>query len=1099
MNKIFRVKFDAVKNISTVMSELAIGAALCGAVIAAPSAMASIVSADIPYQTYRDFAENRGEFTPGSLSIPVYDKAGKVRGYLDKAPMPDFSGVYSRSVGVATLISPQYVTSVKHNGGYQNVIFADGQASYQLVDRNEQPSRDFHVPRLSKLVTEVAPELVTDAGMGARVYMDSRRFPVFYRMGSGDQYVMNSPGKINDRGQMTHIDSAYDILTGGVVSTPERSDSQIVASGDGLMLPTLSRGGDSGSPLFAFDAQRQRWVLVGVLLGGWEGAGINNMIWTTVDAGFIQKVRDEDTDPAITADSKKGPLTWKFNDGDGTGSLTQQGTSWAMHGQKGSDQNAGHNLTFLGKDGHVILENSVNQGAGALTFNDDYTVSAVSGQTWKGGGLNILPGASVTWQVNGVKGDELHKIGPGTLRINASGVNEGKLSVGDGTVILDQRPDSAGHIQAFSVVSIVSGRPTLVLGDGRQLDPDNIIWGYRGGRLDINGNNTTFHHLLAADNGAVITNENKTPATVTLDMVPAFSADTVGIHNLNNNFQGKGIPGDLYLKPTWTSVGGHGIWMTHYYILKQGQYNTLPAPGGNRYWIDAGSDEGQARKMARKWADDAWLKDGVTLYHGVVNGDLNFHSHLYNQQVFISDGDMLLPGNTVAQEGGVMILQGHPVIHAYSPPEVAAKLKGRGDNSVKTQPVSFDQPDWENRIFRMKTLSLQNVRFSLARNAALFADINADRSPVTLGSPSLYIDLHDGDGASTILPRSGNAEASRDEDRATYTGHIQATSSPISITGALLSASITADNSSPVTLQNARWQLSDHSDLSRLTARNSTVTLSDSGATKWIPHTLMADYLTASHLQFNLTARPQTRETDRIDILKQASGTDNQLNVVFLLDETRPVRLASDLTLASAPSSTQDDYFSVAPVLKGLGVYHPNFATVSQGDRKRWVLVHNVVPMTPLTPGHESIPMTPLTPAYESIPMMPLIPAMADPTGFFVRENNMPLIRRLDALMAIPQISFIQETNQLNKRLGDIRHLDGQAGFWMKVNSGRAGYGDMTLYHQTVQMGVDKHEDHRVFGLMGSYTRGHSGGVEDSVENTTGGAGLYYCLWKTPS
>ena len=37
--------------------------------------------------------------------------------------------------------------------------------------------------------------------------------------------------------------------------------------------------------------------------------------------------------------------------------------------------------------------------------------------------------------------------------------------MGDGTVILAQRADDNGLSQAFSSVSIVSGRPTLVLND----------------------------------------------------------------------------------------------------------------------------------------------------------------------------------------------------------------------------------------------------------------------------------------------------------------------------------------------------------------------------------------------------------------------------------------------------------------------------------------------------------------------------------------------------------------------------------------------------------------------------------------------------------
>ncbi|RRR11394.1 autotransporter outer membrane beta-barrel domain-containing protein, partial [Enterobacter hormaechei] len=81
---------------------------------------------------------------------------------------------------------------------------------------------------------------------------------------------------------------------------------------------------------------------------------------------------------------------------------------------------------------------------------------------------------------------------------------------------LAQKPDSNGQVQAFESASIVSGRPTLVLSDSQQMNPDNIKWGYRGGKLDINGNDLTFHALNAADEGAILTNSGSL-ATTSLD------------------------------------------------------------------------------------------------------------------------------------------------------------------------------------------------------------------------------------------------------------------------------------------------------------------------------------------------------------------------------------------------------------------------------------------------------------------------------------------------------------------------------------------------------------------------------------------------------
>ncbi|WP_123001598.1 S6 family peptidase, partial [Escherichia coli] len=104
---------------------------------------AGIVNNELAYQLFRDFAENKGMFHPGVTDIAIYNKQGNLVGTLNKAAMPDFSSVNVKSSpGVATLINPQYIASVKHNKGYTNVSFGDGENRYNIVDRNNAPSLD---------------------------------------------------------------------------------------------------------------------------------------------------------------------------------------------------------------------------------------------------------------------------------------------------------------------------------------------------------------------------------------------------------------------------------------------------------------------------------------------------------------------------------------------------------------------------------------------------------------------------------------------------------------------------------------------------------------------------------------------------------------------------------------------------------------------------------------------------------------------------------------------------------------------------------------------------------------------------------------------
>ncbi|MCY0458536.1 hypothetical protein OVV71_26580, partial [Klebsiella pneumoniae] len=85
---------------------------------------ASVVGNDVSYQTYRDFAENKGQFSVGAERIHVFNKQGKSFSLLNAGPMPDFSA--SDIYGISTLVNPQYISSVKHNGSYTNVSFGNG-------------------------------------------------------------------------------------------------------------------------------------------------------------------------------------------------------------------------------------------------------------------------------------------------------------------------------------------------------------------------------------------------------------------------------------------------------------------------------------------------------------------------------------------------------------------------------------------------------------------------------------------------------------------------------------------------------------------------------------------------------------------------------------------------------------------------------------------------------------------------------------------------------------------------------------------------------------------------------------------------------------
>lgn len=1043
---------------------------------------AGIVNNELAYQLFRDFAENKGMFRPGATNIAIYNKQGELVGTLDKAAMPDFSAVDSK-IGVATLINPQYIVSVKHNDGhYTNVSFGDGENRYNIVDRNNAPSLDFHAPRLDKLVTEVAPTAVTAQGAVAGAYLDKERYPVFYRLGSGTQYIKDS------NGQLTQIGGAYSWLTGGTVgSLSSYQNGEMITTSSGLVfdyqgngaMPVHGRPGDSGSPLFAFDTVLNKWVLVGVLSSGndWK---IN---WAVIPRNFIGQKFDEDNDAPVTfRTSEGGALEWSFNSSTGAGALTQGSTTYAMHGQQGNDLNAGKNLIFQGQNGQINLKDSVSQGAGSLTFRDNYTVTTSNGSTWTGAGIIVDNGVSVNWQVNGVKGDNLHKIGEGTLTVQGTGINEGGLKVGDGKVILNQQADNKGQVQAFSSVNIASGRPTVVLTDDRQVNPDTVSWGYRGGTLDVNGNSLTFHQLKAADYGAVLTNNADKRATITLDYV--LQAHKVTLNSWSGSR--KGTVGNLYkYNNPYTNT-------TDYFILKQSTYGYFPTDqSSNATWEFVGHSQGDAQKLVA----DRFNAAGY-LFHGQLKGNLNVDNRLPEgvTGALVMDGSADISG-TFTQENGRLTLQGHPVIHAYNTQSVADKLAASGDHSVLTQPTSFSQEDWENRSFTFDRLSLKNTDFGLGRNAMLNTTLEATDSTVTLGDSRVFIDKNDGNGTAFTL-EEGTSEAVKDADRSVFNGSaVLKGKTTLDIMNATFNGDISGNVGSHVELsRRSHWNMTKSSTLDSFRSKGGTLSFVTDN---WSPKTLTVNTLHASSMNIAMGVSTADNTGDRIDILNKATGGHNTLDLSSLFDQT--VTLKNNLTLASAPVGTSHGYFSFASLNRGFTVYTPDTQVQEKDGRVYWQLKSHagttesqvstdvsddvtdttspVAPDTGSTGSTEADGIVSEGNNSNGVSPSPDSPAenagtMVNGSTLFKGADNTSLLKKARAMFAAREFILSDSADRWTQV---VDNSDADGGAWAMTGYSHGGYDDFSLNQSGLNVGFRQSAAGNAWWGMGAeFYRGHS-------------------------
>ena len=749
-----------------------------------PYTEAALVRDDVDYQIFRDFAENKGRFSVGATNVEVRDKKNQSLGSAlpNGIPMIDFS-VVDVDKRIATLVNPQYVVGVKHvsNGvselhfGNLNGNMHNGNAKshrdvsseenrYYTVEKNEYPTKlnrkavttedqtqkrreDYYMPRLDKFVTEVAPiEASTDSST-AGTYNNKDKYPYFVRLGSGTQFIyengtryelwLGKEGQKSDAGgyNLKLVGNAY---TYGIAGTPYEVNHE----NDGLIgfgnsnneyinpkeilskkpLTNYAVLGDSGSPLFVYDREKGKWLFLGSY-DYWAGYNKKSwQEWNIYKPEFAKTVLDKNSAGSLTGTNTQ--YSWKATNN--TSTITGGGKSLNVDLADGKDKpNHGKSVTFEGS-GNLTLNNNIDQGAGGLFFEGDYEVKGNSDNTtWKGAGVSVADGKTVTWKVHNPQSDRLAKIGKGTLVVEGKGKNEGLLKVGDGTVILKQKADANNKVQAFSQVGIVSGRSTVVLNDDKQVDPNSIYFGFRGGRLDLNGNSLTFDHIRNIDDGARIVNHN-TSKTSTV---------TITGDNLITDPNKVSL---YYVKPrdedapyyTFRQIQyGYQLYFNEenrtYYALKKGASirSEFPQNRGesNDSWLYMGTEKLDAQKNAMNHINNERM-NGFNGYFGEEvtkadqNGKLNVtFSGKTEQNRFLLTGGTNLNGDLNVQQG-TLFLSGRPTPHAR---DIAGISSTKKDPHFSENNEVVVEDDWINRNFKATTMNVTgNASLYSGRNVA---------------------------------------------------------------------------------------------------------------------------------------------------------------------------------------------------------------------------------------------------------------------------------------------------------------------------------------------------------------------------------------------
>lgn len=558
--------------------------ALFSAVVACHTVQAASMGSAATLVTYTDFGQNCGRYIAGDggnalLQYIRQQEGGIAITYTDgradyvisnEQGMIDFSAGYNRSL--ATAISPSIVVTVGHNGEQSSNFTSDvygiggshcinyksvsiGGSSVFSNAYNDGRYVDYRISRQSKIFTDITPVEACSSTQEARDLVQGTN--MFYHSGAGyHQYPgLNLPYQ------------AYVYETGGIIDPLSVNDTsagglRVGTTFNGVNatnpLPYAALAGDSGSPVYVYDAEEGVYKFWGCTALS-DGTNCTYLSYTnkyqealnafnkSVDMSSVSAVDGKNTiylnavDEVVGTQSdgsnsttlyagkikdaegnvltshiglKNGLSTW----GDLSGVKDNQ--NWYNYGngyvaQNNADLYFTENLLFSSSAAQnaVVLNATVDLGVGYAEFSAasdapvSYTVSSASGGNFMLNSAGYLVNENVSLHLQLTSSDthmyEWRKIGAGDMYIEGSGDNNILLNLGgSGTTYLKR---TGGGYAAYNV--LVNNGARVVIDDIGQIERD-FTFGNKGGVLDMNGQSmdwyTTSNSETIADAGFTI-------------------------------------------------------------------------------------------------------------------------------------------------------------------------------------------------------------------------------------------------------------------------------------------------------------------------------------------------------------------------------------------------------------------------------------------------------------------------------------------------------------------------------------------------------------------------------------------------------------------
>lgn len=1103
MNKIYSLKYSAATGGLIAVSELAkrvsgktnrkLVATMLSLAVAGTVNAANIDISNVWARDYLDLAQNKGIFQPGATDVTITLKNGDKFSFHNLS-IPDFSG--AAASGAATAIGGSYSVTVAHNKknpqAAETQVYA--QSSYKVVDRRN--SNDFEIQRLNKFVVETVgatpaetnPTTYSDAlERYGIVTSDGSKKIIGFRAGSGGTSFINGESKISTNSAYSH-----DLLSASLFEVTQWDSYGMMIYKNDKTFRNLEIFGDSGSGAYLYDNKLEKWVLVGTTHGI---ASVNGDQLT-----WITKYNDK------LVSELKDTYSHKINlNGN---NVTIKNTDITLH-QNNADTTGTQKKITKDKDivftngGNVLFKDNLDFGSGGIIFDEghEYNING-QGFTFKGAGIDIGKESIVNWNALYSSDDVLHKIGPGTLNVQKKqGAN---IKIGEGNVILNEEG-------TFNNIYLASGNGKVILNKDNSLGNDQyagIFFTKRGGTLDLNGHNQTFTRIAATDDGTTITNSDTTKeAVLAINNEDSYiyhgniNGNIKLTHNINSQDKktnaklildgSVNTKNDVEVSNASLTMQGHATehaifrstanhcslvflcgtdWVT---VLKETEssYN-------KKFNSDHKSNNQQTSFDQPDWKTGVFKFDTLHLNNAdfSISRNANVEGNISANKSAITIGDKNayidnLAGKNITNNGfdfkqtistnlsiGETKFTGGITAHNS---QIAigdqAVVTLNGATFLNNTPISIDKGAKviaQNSMFTTKgidisgELTMMGIPEQNSKTVTPGLHYAADGFRLSGGNANFI--------ARNMASVTGNIYA---DDAATITLGQPETETP-TISSAYQAwaetllygfdtayrGAITAPKAT-VSMNNAIWHLNSQSSINRLETKDSMVRFTgDNGKFT----TLTVDNLTIDDSAFVL--RANLAQADQLVVNKSLSGKNNLLLVDFI--EKNGNSNGLNIDLVSAPKGTAVDVFKATTRSIGFSDVTPVIEQKNDTDKATWTLI-----------GYKSV-------------------------------ANADAAKKATLLMSGGYKAFLAEVNNLNKRMGDLRDINGESGAWARIMSGTGSAGGGFSDNYThVQVGADnKHELDGLdlfTGVTMTYTDSHAGSDAFSGETKSVGAGLY--------